>query len=106
MFNPALGIAFSASGGSSFKGMFSALLMLASAIAIIDSPQRWQTFKRVGIAFVATLIVGLLIGVVIATHVHSSTLSQTLGEYSAYLAMASASLFGWYHVRTLRRQPK
>lgn len=91
---------------STGKDTFSAILLVAAAIAVIDSPQRWQTFKRVGIVFVTTLLVGALVAGAIATHYHSSDVSSTLGKYSAYLAMAASSAVGWYPVRKLRRPSK
>ena len=106
MFAPALVSPATAIVRTSGRGMFSAILLVAAVIAVIDSPQRWQTFKRVGIAFVATMIVGLLAATAIAPRYSSSGLARSMGEYTAYLAMASASAFGWYHVRNLRRPPK
>lgn len=75
------------------------LVLIAAIVVWAASPTKWQTFKKMALAFVATLIVGIAVGFAVGYLYSSPQLTGAATEASVYLSFLVSAIMGWQHVR-------
>lgn len=82
------------------------LILIAAIVVWATSPARWQTFKKMALAFVATLVLAVVLGLAIGVYYSSPALTGMVAELGGYAAIFSAFIMGRQHVSTLKKQMK
>lgn len=74
------------------------LLLIALIVLVVKSPKKLQTLGRIGIAFVSTVVIFLLVGAVLRKGD-----PEAVGEIGGLVALLAAVIAGWWHIRSLKR---
>jgi hypothetical protein len=74
------------------------LLLVAAIYLVVKSPKKLQTLGRMGIAFVVTVLLIIVLGAILRTGD-----PQALGAIAGLVAMLGAVIAGWWHTRSLKR---
>jgi hypothetical protein len=72
--------------------------LIALIYLVVKSPKKLQTFGRIGIAFVVTLVIFLLVGAILRKGD-----PEALGRIGGLVALLVAVIAGWWHTRSLKR---
>ena len=77
------------------------LLIVAAIYLVFKSPKRFQTFGRMVIGFVVTVLLFVIPGAVLRMGD-----PQALRRIGGLVALLVAVIVGWWHMRSLRRTIK
>ncbi len=81
-------------------------LICILAIAVwATSPAKWQTFKRMSVAFVATSVLGILLGLLLGWLQGNPNMTGAVTEFSVGVcAPLAAVLMGRQYVQSLKEK--
>jgi len=79
------------------------LLLIAAIIVWATSPAKWQTFKKMGIAFVATFAMVVVLGYPLSRAGYGN--GGFYGEASVLCGVIAALVMGRQHVKSLKTKP-
>ncbi len=74
------------------------LLLVAAIYLVVKSPKKLQTLGRMGIAFVVTVVLFIVMGAILRRGD-----PQALGAIGGLVALLVAVIAGWWHTRSLKR---
>jgi len=80
-----------------------ALLFIAAIFVWATSPAKWQTFKKMGIAFVAAVAMVILLGIILSLVGYGNP--EFYGEVSVLCGVIAALVMGRQHVKSLKTKP-
>ena len=77
------------------------LLMIVSIYLVFKSPKKLQTFGRMVVGFVVTVLLFIIPGAILRIGG-----PQALGKVGGLVALLVAVIVGWLHIRSLRGAAK
>jgi hypothetical protein len=79
-----------------------ALFFLAAIVIWATSPARWQTFKKMAVAFIATVTVVVAVGFAVGYLYSSPAITGSMAQESVGIGLVVALIMGRQHVRSLK----
>ncbi len=89
---------------SSPSAALAGLLLIAAIVVWATSPSKWRTFKKMALAFVATVVLAGVLGFAIGYFYSSPPLTGAVTELGVYVGVISALVMGRQHVRALKKR--
>jgi hydrogenase/urease accessory protein HupE len=80
-----------------------ALFLILAIVVWATSPAKWHTFKRMAVAFVATAVLGVVVGLAAGRLYSSPPLAGAIAQWSVSLGIVAALIMGRQHVRLLKK---
>jgi succinate-acetate transporter protein len=74
------------------------VLLIAAIYLVVTSPKKMQTLGRMGIAFVGTVVLIMVLGAILRRGD-----PQALGAIAGLVGLLVAVIAGWWHTRSLKR---
>jgi len=79
------------------------IVMVFAIVVWATSPAKWQTFKKMTVAFVATLVLGILLAFLLGWLQGNPEMTGAITELSVYIAVLASALMGRQYVKSLKK---